>query len=245
IPLTVLGVTGITMVRPHMALILLAALLVALLVGRSETRSALTPVLRLASITVVLVITLVVVNQAAGFLGVESLDQETVSTTLSNTETQTGQGGSQFTPVRVNSPLDLPAATVTVLFRPFPFEADNAQTLATSVEGLLLAAFCALSWRRLASALRQLRSTPYLAFALVFVLVFVYAFSSFSNFGILARQRTQVLPFLFVLLALPPLTRRRSAPKQPALGARSVAPAPGTPRRRFDRWTRPRVPGAS
>jgi hypothetical protein len=239
ITLTALGILGVTMVRPHVALILLASALAALLVGRSRARSPLTPVLRLASIAAVLTITLVVVSQAAGFLGVESLDQETVATTLSNTEIQTGQGGSQFTPVPVNTPLDLPAATGTVLFRPFPFEADNAQTFATAVEGLFLLALCAASWRRFAAIPRLVRSTPYVAFALVFVLLFVYAFSSFSNFGLLARQRTQVLPFLLVLLALPPfrarLPVRRAADDAPAESSRT------TPRR-FDRWTQPRAP---
>jgi len=35
--------------------------------------------------------------------------------------------------------------------------------------------------------------------------VFVYLFWNFANFGILARQRTQIAPFLFLLLAMPPM----------------------------------------
>ena len=34
-------------------------------------------------------------------------------------------------------------------------------------------------------------------------------FAFIANFGILARQRAQVLPFLFILLALPAFTDRR------------------------------------
>jgi hypothetical protein len=33
--------------------------------------------------------------------------------------------------------------------------------------------------------------------------VFVVLFWQFSNFGILARQRTQIAPFMFMLLAMP------------------------------------------
>jgi hypothetical protein len=33
--------------------------------------------------------------------------------------------------------------------------------------------------------------------------MFVIAFSSIGNFGILTRQRTQVFPFVLVLLAVP------------------------------------------
>ena len=35
-----------------------------------------------------------------------------------------------------------------------------------------------------------------------------FAFGTISNFGILARQRSQALPFVFVLLALYPATRK-------------------------------------
>ena len=42
-------------------------------------------------------------------------------------------------------------------------------------------------------------------FSLAYVAAFVFAFSVVGNFGILARQRIQVLPFLLVLLALPPV----------------------------------------
>jgi hypothetical protein len=38
----------------------------------------------------------------------------------------------------------------------------------------------------------------------VYLLIFFFAFGTISNFGILARQRTQALPFVFVLLALYP-----------------------------------------
>lgn len=233
--LTAAGIAGATAVRPHVALVMLASLLVALLIRRSPARSALAPVVRLASIAAVVAITLVVVNQAEAFFGIESFDQETVSTTLLSTEVSTQQGGSSFTPVTVNSPLDLPLATATVLFRPFPFEADNVQMLATSLEGMGLAVLCALSWRRLASIPRRIRSLPYIAFALVFVIIFIYAFSSFANFGILARQRTQMLPFLFVLLALPPLSPRERFPETGDVDG-STAIGPSRPRR-FNRWT--------
>ena len=51
---------------------------------------------------------------------------------------RTGQGGSEFAPVAVNSPLDLPWATVSVLFRPFVFEARNAQSVLAALEGTVL-----------------------------------------------------------------------------------------------------------
>ena len=44
---------------------------------------------------------------------------------------------------------------------------------------------------------------PYVAFAVSYTLMFVFAFSAVSNFGILTRQRTQVLPVRLVLIAVP------------------------------------------
>ena len=65
---------------------------------------------------------------------------------------------------------------------------------------------------------RLLRTRPYVAFCRTYTLLFVFAFSSFANFGILTRQRVQVFPFVLVLLALPLASsgRRRSACPRPA-----------------------------
>jgi hypothetical protein len=64
---------------------------------------------------------------------------------------------------------------------------------------LLLTVF---AWRRLLSVPAQLRRQPYVAFSLAFVLLFFFVFSVISNFGILARERTMMLPFAFVLLSV-------------------------------------------
>jgi hypothetical protein len=43
----------------------------------------------------------------------------------------------------------------------------------------------------------------------VYLGVFFFAFGTISNFGILARQRSQAMPFVFVLLALYPATQQK------------------------------------
>ena len=50
-----------------------------------------------------------------------------------------------------------------------------------------------------------------MTYAVVYLLIFFFAFGTISNFGILARQRTQALPFVFVLLALYPSKRKTDA----------------------------------
>jgi hypothetical protein len=98
-------------------------------------------------------------------------------------------------------------ALATVLFRPLPFEAHNAQALIAAVEGLLL---LWLTWhyrRSLVIALRSVRDHPFVTMCLAYTVLFCLAFSSFSNFGILTRQRAQVLLAFLVLLCLTPAVR--------------------------------------
>jgi hypothetical protein len=83
------------------------------------------------------------------------------------------------------------------------WETSTGQGFLSALEGILLILLIGFSWKRIRSVPRLFRTRPYVAFCSIYVLMFVYAFSSFSNFGILARQRVQMLPFLLVFLALP------------------------------------------
>jgi hypothetical protein len=63
---------------------------------------------------------------------------------------------------------------------------------------------------------RSFRRLPYVTFVVVYGLLFIVAFSSIGNFGILARERCQLLPFFLVLLAVPGVRTRRTRPPPPA-----------------------------
>ena len=52
---------------------------------------------------------------------------------------------------------------------------------------------------------------------LVYLGVFFFAFGTRANVGILARQRSQAMPFVFVLLCLPPVEAKLKEDKKPAL----------------------------
>jgi hypothetical protein len=119
---------------------------------------------------------------------------------------RTAKGESRFTPSVVDSPRQLPAAAVTVLFRPWLGEARNPQMLAAAAEGSLLAYLTARRLGDIAAAPRRTRDEPFLAVALVYATLFVVAYSGIANFGALVRQRVQLLPLLAVLL----VGRRRS-----------------------------------
>lgn len=198
------GLVGVTMLRPHVALVVFGGLVFAALVGKSHSASPSAPILRIIVFGALFGVGLVLVSQAQSFLGVNSLDQTTVGKKLDKTQQLTGkEAGSTFTPARIHSPIDVPWATLTVLFRPFPWEAHSGQELAATAESVFLVVLTIKSRRRLRSIFRMARERPYIAYCIGFTAMFIFAFSSFANFGLLARQRTQTMPLVLTFLCLP------------------------------------------
>ena len=199
-----LGLWAANAVRPHMALLILAGLLPAYVLRKAPSRFA----EKKQSLKIVGVVTLVlcivfVLGKTEQRFGVTSADSASRTAVFDNTETSTTQGGSSFTPSRVHSPVQLPMALATVLFRPFPWEASTTQGIVSAFEGAFLILLSLRSFRRLARIPKELISTPYIVFAVIYTLAFIYAFSTIGNFGILVRERVQVYPLFVALLCLP------------------------------------------
>lgn len=202
--LLVAGGAVASLVRPHLVLMVLPALIVAVLLRRSDHPDTLAPLRQAATLGVAVALALAAVQTTASFFE-EEVTLTAVSDLLEDTEEHTSQGGSSFTPRPVTGPTDLPLAAVTVLFRPFPHEASTSQGLLAALEALLLLGLTLRYAPVSLAALRDRRTWPLAAVAVVYTLLFVIAFSRFGNFGLLARQRIQVLPFLFLLIALRPV----------------------------------------
>lgn len=202
-PLAVLGLFGAALVRPHVSALMCAALALVYLRRRKATRALLPQSFSLAIGTAVIIaLLLLVVSQAQTFLGVEDANIDATIETLDTTSRNTAQGGSEFEAQQVRSPADIPAAAFTIIFRPLPMEAHNLQSLAASIEGVGLMALLAYSLARFRDLPRQIWAQPYLLFAATYSILFIAAFSSFNNFGILTRQRVQLFPLLFALLSI-------------------------------------------
>lgn len=219
--LIALGAVGTVLIRPHVTVLMVAALFVAQLAR--PTGHASTGILtKAAGVLVMGVAAAILVTQSAQFLGIDDLSWQAVSDEITWAGGQTTQGGSAFTPVPLTEPLGVPAAIVTLLFRPFPWEAHNVQLLVQSAEGVLLLVLTIAAWPRLRRLPSLLRANPYLVFALIYALGFIVAFAGFANFGILARQRVLMLPFFLVLLALPAAAPRRAG-RRPKVSEYSYA----------------------
>jgi hypothetical protein len=203
IPILAAALLGTAMVRPHITLIIFAALFTAYLIRRPTSPTALHRAGKVVGILALVVGGLFIAGAVQNFFGLEGLDAEAVDLVLDETGRRSTQGGSEFDNIRATSPARYPSAVVQVLFRPFPFEANSAQAIVASIEGLVLLGLFVASLPRLARlplvAVRQ----PYVTFAIAFAALFVLAFSAIGNFGILVRQRTQVYPFVLVAVALP------------------------------------------
>ena len=216
------GLWATAMVRSHMALLFFGALAVAFLLRRSRRRTVTAPAFKIVGLAALVVVGSFFVGRFESQFAVEGVSTDSIDQVLDRTQDQTAKGGSEFDGVDGRSLTDLPAAVVAVLFRPFPHEATNAQSLFASLEGVVLMFVVARSWRRLASVPAMLLQVPYVALVATYSLGFIIAFSTFGNFGILARQRVQLFPFALVLLALPArtpdrVTARPDRSSEPAL----------------------------
>ncbi|MEX0797215.1 MAG: hypothetical protein WEB67_00615 [Acidimicrobiia bacterium] len=189
-------------IRPHVSALMLGALAVTLVVAKSRTGLGLSPLMRWTAVLVVGAGSVFLVAFAAsnfnidlsGNVGVE------VDEFVTNLEGNTEKGGSSVEGGAVSGPQDIPGAALRVLFRPLPYEAHNAQAMASALESSAL--LLILLWRspKIIRKMRTLRRDPYVLFSLIMTFGFIIMFSPFLNLGLMARERSQILPFLAVVV---------------------------------------------
>jgi hypothetical protein len=207
--ITGVGLWLTAIVRPHVAGMVGLALLAAAVIRRpSENLRLLAPLAKMVTVAVLAVAAIVLVSKTDEFLKKKGYEPvRGVNSVLGDVSEQTGQGGSAFAPSIFESPVRAPVAVGTVLFRPLLFEAHNDQALAAAIEAtfLFLLSLARLPW--IFAAIRSIRRQPYVALCGAFTVIFIIGFSAVANFGLLARERVQLLPFYLVLLAIPPRDR--------------------------------------
>lgn len=222
-----LGITAAAMPRPHIAIVVLAAVAVGLatstLFGAGTGGRSTAPAAKVVGLVFIAAASVVLAPQVATFLQIDDVGTGGLDAALSATQERTAGGGSSFAAVAIESPLDYPWGFASVLYRPFPHEVRSAASAISAFEGLLLLALTVASLRRMRRLPSRIVRNPYLAYAASFAFMFGYVFSFISNFGILARQRVQLLPFLLVLMSLAAVNGRRAASGAPARAATSCS----------------------
>ena len=202
--LTGFGLWGTVVVRPHVGLMLLLGAAVALppavrslRAGSDEPRSG--PFARLVLPLLVLLALPASLDSAEHFFQIEGLNLDSAIEVREEVVRRTSSGGSEFAPPDTNNPIGLTLGVATVVARPFPWEASGFQELAAAEGVVLLTVLSIAAWRRRARLARSL-GERWVRFSVAYVIAFGWAFSAVANFGILARQRSLMLPFLFVLV---------------------------------------------
>ena len=211
-----LGLVGAGLIRPHVALLLGLGVASAFVVQSAfpQARVGLPrrgrdTAVRLVALTAVAIFVIGAASAARDNFGTVGDGASDVSGAFAATIARTEIGGSAFPPTPVRTPLDLPMATISVILRPFPWDARNLQSLVSATEGPIVLLFY-LNRRRLRSIPSLIVRYPYIAFCLGYMLVFIVAFSNIGNAGILARQRVQVLPMTLTIAAMPIAARART-----------------------------------
>lgn len=220
-PWIVAGTVGSAMVRPHVTLIAVASLMAGYLLTGAKRSSYARPLSKMIGIVVLIGVLAFAFGAVQDFFRLD--EERSIEEVLNRTQERTSKGGSEFAPPGARSPVQLPLAIFSVIFRPLPFEAGNLQAFVASLEGVFLLVLFLRRWRRLGNLVPR-RQAPYLAFVTTYSLLFTFAFSNVSNFGILARQRTQLIPLLLVVLAVPHVRRTTASNRDPASSAGLPSP---------------------
>ena len=219
----IIGLSGVLMVRPHMALLVISGVGVGYLLRSNSAQRAvaLGRTRTIFGLAVIGVGTMLVIRRVSEFFGIDEFNLDTATETLEYAEGQTGQGGSAFVgggPSLRNLPMNI----VTVLFRPFAYEVNNIATLLAALEGTMLMVLFIAAWPRIRTIPRRLRKQPYIAYCLTYAILFCFMFSAFQNFGILARQRVLVFPLMLAFFALPLATEGPRRTQRRRRGRRSI-----------------------
>jgi hypothetical protein len=225
-----LGGWGLAVVRPHFLLMVLVGVAAALAFRGPAARvddgepveapPGRALVGRVAAGVVLLALLPAILGSVERFFDIDGLNLESANEVLDEVARRTSKGGGDFAPPDTATPAGFVVGVVTVVFRPFLWEARGAQ-LFTAVEGLALIGVAAVAIsRRWSAGWPRALWQQWCRFSLAYVLVFAWAFSVVGNFGILARQRSLMFPMLFVLIAA---TRR--APRARPGPIRSVEAA--------------------
>jgi hypothetical protein len=207
---TVFGLFGVIMIRPPMAAALSVAAAAAFLLRPARLRSIQVQALMwIVFVPVLVVLSVVTIKSSQTYI--HSDDPIAAFETQQSQEFSTNGGGSNFTAANPFTLKGLPVAIATVNFRPLPWEAGGALPTIAALEGVLLIAIVLRRRSQIWQGLKTWRTNGMVITALLAWFSFSIILASLPNFGLLARQRTQVLPYLFMLICMVRTPRSRVA----------------------------------
>lgn len=203
-------------VRPHIAGALATSVALAELLRPRKQQT--TPVRRAMLVGGFLLLASATVYAGLTQLTGGDADYVSVLEKFESRSARTAKGGSVI--AMSSGPLAVPMALITVLLRPFPWEAHHALAALAGAEVWLLWVLLLRRRRHLGATLRAWRTIPLLRLALpaLGLTALMYGLA-FSNLGIITRQRVILLPLCFIIVAVVTSTERAQAlARAPARG---------------------------
>jgi len=200
-----MGVTLTAFVRPHITVLLLVAACAGVALGGStrttgKVRRLVTLTTLAACIAVVIPVSLLLLDSSGEKSFFDAAYDQTELLATTYTPDSSAAGRSAFATTATRSPRQVPSAVVTVLFRPFPWEATTPFQMLAAIEAAAIAGMLGVGVWRLASRSARLRRSPAVVMAISFLVLFSAAFVSAGNFGLLVRQRMQAVQFLVLII---------------------------------------------
>jgi hypothetical protein len=200
-------------VRPAVGVMFAAGAAVAFLFHPGKLRSPLSRPLSWVFLGPIMAAVLVVATAQA--LEYEQLEADVTSVVeeyVATRERLVGEGGSVIEGPLPTSPGGFGQAVLTVLFRPFPWELADPLAAAAGLESLFILAIFLLRLKPGWRALRNGWRGGMVVCALIMVIALIAPLTAAANFGLLVRQRAQLLPFLFLILTAVPRPGLRRGP---------------------------------
>jgi len=179
------------LVRPHIALIALVAVAVAMLLEKQFSKLVRTGLLIVALVAVAFVITTI---QSAYRLDLTDADSVSTFIEARDTVAQSAAGGN--TSVQGSFAVRM----ISLLFRPFFFDVEEMFGYIASVENAFLMLIFATIFARIPTVIALFRRSAFIRYAMTFTLgVAIVLALSYYNVGLGLRQRTMFLPGLLAL----------------------------------------------
>jgi len=187
-------------IRPHLAGVLAVAMCVAEWTAQEWTLR------RFAQAVLASGLSMWALVHALDLMGLGGADADTFEAFMLDAAQNTNQGGSAFQ--RANAVLAVPMSFLNILCRPFITEARSPMALISSIEMMTLWALVIRNRRNLKAGLQTWRNNRLMRFAIPFSILYVLMIGlTFQNFGIIARQRTLVMPAVLIVIAAIPAAR--------------------------------------
>jgi hypothetical protein len=197
-------------VRPHVAAVVAGSILAAESMGRGSFVN----LRRIAGLLVATALVAYSVRAGLGQLGLGDADLEGLQEQFDFRAGQTEQGGSRIAVASGWSAI--PMALITIMARPFPWEARGIALL-SAAEMTIFWGIALTRWRAIWAVIRHWRDNAFMRIAFPFVMGISLMYGlAFANLGIIARQRSVILPFMLTLLAVSRLSLQPKPVSLPA-----------------------------